>query len=174
VRNYAKTVRQPPTLELWEKHIKGERPLGVIPIRLDGKCKWGSIDVDQYDNDIPLELIGRVKRRKFPLVPCRSKSGGLHLYLFLDDWAPAALLQPALERIAASLGVANSEIFPKQTELAPGTDKLGNWILAPYFGSTYNGKLRSQVRRRMAASFRSKPSWKLPRTCASLRNSLKS
>jgi hypothetical protein len=143
IKGTARTVREPPTIALWEKHLKGERPLGVIPIREDGKCKWGSIDVDQYEENF-LELINTASRAKLPLVACRSKSGGLHLYLFLIEWTPAELVVRALKRVARSLRLTKSEIFPKQTQLAAGNGDLGNWILAPYLGSTYGGKLKEQ------------------------------
>jgi hypothetical protein len=43
------------------------------------------------------------------------------------------------------LGVGGSEIFPKQTELSADRDDLGNWMVRPYFGQTYDDKLREQV-----------------------------
>jgi hypothetical protein len=143
IKSTAKTVRQPVTPELWEQHVKGERPLGVIPIREDNSCSWGSIDFDEYDVDL-LQMIRRVEEAKYPLVPCRSKSGGLHLFLFLKKPEPAAEVQRVLRDAAASLGMAECEIFPKQTKILIERNDLGSWMVMPYFGSTFGGKLKNQ------------------------------
>ena len=143
IKTTARTVREPVTVALWERHLKGEISLGVIPIREDGTCSWGSIDVDQYDEDF-LRLIERASRAGFPLVPCRSKSGGLHLFLFLVEPAPAAIVQSALRDIAAKLGLAGSEIFPKQTAVLAERGDLGSWMAMSY-GPTYGGKIKDQA-----------------------------
>ena len=42
--------RQPITDNLWQDHLEGKDPaLGVIPINENNECKWGCIDVDQYN-----------------------------------------------------------------------------------------------------------------------------
>lgn len=143
IKTTARTVREPVTKALWERHLAGEISLGVIPIREDGTCLWGSIDVDQYGEDF-LKLIDRVERGKFPLVPCRSKSGGLHLFLFLEAPEPAGSVQSALRDMAAKLGLAGCEIFPKQTVVLADRGDLGNWIAMSY-GPTYGGKLKDQA-----------------------------
>ena len=48
---------------------------------------------------------------------CRSKSGGAHIYLFIDEPVSASLLQRKLRQLAASIGFGQAEIFPKQTQL---------------------------------------------------------
>src|SRR5271169_6505652 len=116
IKDTAQTPRKPVTLKLWVDHLDGKVPLGIIPIKKDNTCCWGSIDVDDYITDL-LGLINRCELAKLPLVPCRSKSGGLHLFLFMADPCPAVLLQTALKNISAQLGVAGSEIFPKQTQV---------------------------------------------------------
>ena len=63
IKTTARTVREPVTKQLWEKHLRGEISLGVIPIREDGTCSWGSIDVDQYGEDF-LKLIDKAERGK--------------------------------------------------------------------------------------------------------------
>ena len=47
--------------------------------------------------------------------------------------------------MAAQLGVAGSEIFPKQVEVLADRGDMGNWIVMPYYGDTFGGKLREQV-----------------------------
>jgi hypothetical protein len=143
IKTTARTVREPVTRDLWQRHLAGEISLGIIPIREDGTCSWGSIDVDQYGADF-LKVIDSAERAKFPLVPCRSKSSGLHLFVFLKKPAPAAVVQSSLRDMAARLGLAGSEIFPKQTAVLADRGDLGNWIVMPY-GSSYGGKLREQA-----------------------------
>lgn len=143
IKKTARTVREPVTIELWEKHLSGERPLGVIPIRSDGTCTWGGIDFDEYDVDV-LDVVARVHARGLSLVPSRSKSGGLHLWMFLSEPAPASLVLSTLRDLASAIGIARSEIFPKQVEVLVERGDVGNWIVAPHFGSTYGGVIREQ------------------------------
>ncbi len=143
IKTTARTVREPVTEDLWQQHLDGKRPLGIIPIREDGSCSWGSIDIDQYGADL-LKVVDSVERAGFPLVPCRSKSSGLHLFMFLKEPAPAAVVQGSLRDMAARLGLAGSEIFPKQTTVLADRGDLGNWIIMPYAGTTYGGKLKEQ------------------------------
>lgn len=143
IKRTARTLRQPVTEDLWSQHLDGKRPLGIIPIRENDKCSWGSIDFDVYDIDL-LEIVRRVEASKFPLVPCISKSGGLHLFLFLKEPEAAADMQTVLRDAAASLGMAKCEIFPKQQRVLTERNDLGNWMVMPYYGDTFNGKLRYQ------------------------------
>lgn len=144
IKSTADTIRVPVTLIMWEQHIDGERPLGVVPIREDGMCFWGSIDVDKYDVNLT-DYIVRVEQLQLPLVPCRSKSGGLHLFLFLSEPVPAAEVQDALRTWSGILGLAGCEIFPKQTSILTDKGDVGNWMVMPYFGGTFGGKLQEQV-----------------------------
>jgi len=133
IKQTAETRRGAVTRELWAAHVAGEAPLGIIPIREDGTCYWGVVDVDAYDLDLA-EVVARVAAAKLPLVCCRSKSGGAHLFLFLKEPAPAADLQKKLRELAAALGWGGSEIFPKQTQMLLERGDLGNWLNMPYFG----------------------------------------
>jgi hypothetical protein len=142
IKSSARTIRELVTHELWEEHLNGRKPLGIIPIREDNTCLWGSIDVDEYREDI-LDIVVRADAANLPLVPCRSKSGGLHLFLFLSEPALAAELRRRLADIARLLRLDACEIFPKQTELQ--SNATGNWMVMPYYGDTYGGKLREQV-----------------------------
>jgi hypothetical protein len=143
IKRTARTLREPVTLELWLRHLRGERPLGVVPIRDDGSCCFGGIDIDKYDENL-LPVIERAERAGLPLVPARSKSGGLHLWRFCPP-ARAADMRGELRDMAARLGVGGAEIFPKQEELVADRGDVGNWIIVPYFGSTFGGKLREQA-----------------------------
>ena len=126
--------RQPVTDILWEEHLDGKDPaLGVIPINEDNKCKWGCIDVDEYNLD-HLSIMRNIRGFGFPLVTFRSKSGGAHLFLFAKEFIPAILMQSKLKAMAEALGYAGSEIFPKQTEILTERGDTGNFLNLPYDG----------------------------------------
>jgi hypothetical protein len=126
----AKTIAKPPSQELWQKHLNGELGLGVVPICEDSTCVWGAVDIDEYEGLDLEELSFKIPA---PLVLCRSKSGGMHVYLFTITPVPAKLLRKKLAMVARALGHPNAEIFPKQDELKP--EDIGNWINVPYYGA---------------------------------------
>jgi hypothetical protein len=135
-KGVAVTLREPVTDELWEGHLAGTYGLGIIPIRDDGTntCSWGCIDVDVY-SDLDLgSVAAQIAKMKLPLVPCRSKSGGIHVLAFSAEPVPASLMQRKLQDLAARLGFAKSEIFPKQTVLNNSQD-CGSWLNMPYMDS---------------------------------------
>jgi len=143
IKRTARTLKGPATQELWDGHLAGKKPLGVIPIKNDNNCLWGSADIDDYDVDA-VALVAKIEAAKLPLVPCRSKSGGLHLFMFASEPVTAELMQGTLREIAASLGFAGCEIFPKQTRIMTEQGDQGNWMVMPYFGGDFGGKLRFQ------------------------------
>jgi len=131
VQGRAFTKTEPLTEQHYKDHLSGKTGLGVIPIMSDNTCLWGAIDVDDYK--APLETLSKqVEGMELPLVLCRSKSGGAHLYLFLKNPIPAVLLRDKLFEFAAAIGYPNSELFPKQVEFE-SDDEVGNWINLPYF-----------------------------------------
>ena len=141
------TSREPITIELWEHHLSGKKAtvtdeetlapitgsvgLGVVPIREDATVVFGAIDVDVYPLDLG-KLGERVRELGLPLIVCRTKSGGAHLYLFLREPASAELVRERLAEWASALGHPGVEIFPKQALLSAHSD--GSWINIPYSG----------------------------------------
>ena len=117
-----------------EAHLAGKQGVGAIPINSKNECKFGAIDVDDYDLDHKA-LAAKIKRQNLPLVHCRSKSGGAHLYLFLDKWYPAVMVREYLTEAAAILGYAGREIFPKQDKILFDRGDVGNFINTPYFNA---------------------------------------
>lgn len=118
---------RPVTIEDWERHLCGDVGLVVVPVREDGTCLFGAIDIDDYTvslSDLD-DQVGRV------LVVCRSTSGGAHLYAFLSRPERAGPLREQLRRIAASIGHPRAEIFPKQDRI--DGDNKGSGISLPYF-----------------------------------------
>jgi hypothetical protein len=128
----ARTVQAPVNEALWARHLAGEIQLGIVPIRDDSTCVFGAIDVDDYSTDLKA-LGAKIRKMKLPLVVCRSKSGGAHLYAFFQLPTEATRVRELLAGWAASLGYASVEIFPKQDALH-STQDTGNWINMPYSG----------------------------------------
>lgn len=131
----AYSLKGPVTLELWHDHLMGKQGLGIVPINQESKVKFAAIDIDQY----PLELTALNKNiydNKLPLVVCRTKSGGAHLYCFMTDWVDAGAAQRKMREFAAFLGFGDSEIFPKQTKIIVERGDIGQWINMPYFNVT--------------------------------------
>ncbi|ARB06130.1 primase [Dinoroseobacter phage vB_DshS-R5C] len=134
----ATTVDQELTSDLYGKHIEGEVGIGVIPLRADNTVHFAAIDVDVYSEE------DREKRKlthedvasavaDSPLIVTRSKSNGVHVWLFMKNAVPAQIAIEYLQGVAARLGVAGTELFPKQVARANEGD-VGNWINLPYFG----------------------------------------
>jgi len=120
-------------LKLWEDHLSGHQSVGIVAIDEHNKCVWGAIDVDEYQIDLK-DLAVKIAKQELPLVLCRSKSGGAHIYIFLTESVPAAMLQRKLRQIAAAIGYGQVEIFPKQTKLLLDRGDRGSTLNMPYFG----------------------------------------
>jgi hypothetical protein len=125
----ASTKKEPVTELLWQQHLEGKIGLGIIPIRDDGTVRFAAIDIDVY-KDFDLSAL-EVKAKDYPVVVCRSKSGGAHLYMFGSEPLSASLVIAKLTLLARKLGLT-AEIFPKQGKV--DADRVGNWINMPYYG----------------------------------------
>jgi hypothetical protein len=116
---------------LYEKHLSGEKGLGIVPVRQDGTCSFAVLDVDIYDSDHSA-IVRAVHKHHIPLLPFRSKSGGLHLYLFLETVYEARKIVAIMNAYRKLFQLKKStEIFPKQSIVDDG--KVGSWINIPYF-----------------------------------------
>lgn len=133
VKGKQSTDRTPPTPELWKAHLKGEIGLGVYMLRLDSTVRFAAIDVDVYPLD-SAPILERIKKSKFPLVFCKSKSGGAHLYIFGKEDLPASLVRQRLSEWAATLGFPKYELYPHKDELRNASD-FGKYLNMPYFGN---------------------------------------
>jgi hypothetical protein len=123
-----KTVRKPATDQMFEDHLVGKIHLGICPISSENACVFGAIDIDI---EVDTEKIAReISAYDLPLIACRSKSGGAHLYTFKEKPVSAKVMRANLKHYAEILGCSKSEIFPKQDVLVEGS--LGNWINLPY------------------------------------------
>lgn len=116
----------------WKSHLNGHIGLGIIPIMDDNTVSWGVIDVDRYDLN-PKEFSCSI--HTLPFVMCRSKSGGLHIFLFTKETVPASLMKNKLTEAAGTLGFGGCEVFPKQTKIIASKGDLANWLNMPYFNA---------------------------------------
>lgn len=130
-----KTVHEPVTEALWESHLRGTYGLGIVPIRSDNTVVFGAIDIDDYSIDLKA-LAKAISKAKLPLIVCRTKSGGAHLYCFTKEAVTAQTMRDKLVDWAIKLGHPGVEVFPKQVALASKNDPVenntGNWINMPY------------------------------------------
>ena len=120
--------------DLLEKHLNGCFGVGVCPVNTEGKCFFGVLDIDYYQPKIH-RMLQYIRDYQLPLLPFRSKSGGLHVYLFMKSPISAKTMRELLGRIKDSLSLEDTygkgkvEIFPKQ-EQATG---FGSSVTLPYF-----------------------------------------
>jgi|TARA_E500000318_G_scaffold99938_2_gene102273 hypothetical protein len=126
-------IRQEPTKELYKQHLSGQGPLlGIIPINEQNLCRWGCVDIDEYNLDFQ-KIIDRTKN--LPAQLFRSKSGGGHLFVFTKEWVPASLLRSKLKMLAAFVGKSGAEIIPKQ-DVKRSAKGVGSYLNLPYYGGS--------------------------------------
>lgn len=134
-------VREPLTRGIIENHINGTQCVGIYPTTQDNTACFGAIDIDQYDwsPDKRGLFLKRIADFNLPLIPCKTKSGGLHLYLFTRP-SVAADVQRYLKILASMLGLTSNknnnhvEIFPKSVKII-GANDVGSAITPPYFNA---------------------------------------
>jgi hypothetical protein len=137
MKGKATTITETVTVEDYRRHLEGECGLGIVPIRDDGTCVFGAIDIDQYAGLDHAAIVRAIKQNNLPAIVCRSKSGGGHVYTFVQEpgiKAPAFI--EYLKKTRSMLGIdykKAKEIFPKQAKQQGG---IGNWINLPYFGDS--------------------------------------
>jgi hypothetical protein len=131
MKGKATTLKQDVTVEMWIQHLTGKRGLGIIPINDQSQVRFAAIDIDVYPLNLA-ELNQRIQSMNMPLTLCRTKSGGAHLYLFLEEFHDAAEVQAKMREMASMLGYGNAEIFPKQTQIMADRGDAGSWINMPY------------------------------------------
>lgn len=131
----ATTVHQPAVPLIFERHLMGDGPgIGIIPLRDDDTVCFGALDVDDQHVD-HAQLAAAVQELGLPLVVCRSKSGGAHLYVFFARPIPAWDARDRLQGWSAQLGFPRgTECFPKQS-FRDTEAEIGSWINVPYYNA---------------------------------------
>lgn len=127
------TKQAPVTVELYTKHLNGTEGLGIIPVDREGLCSFAVLDVDVYGVDHK-PVLNSIRNTGLPIVPFRSKSGGLHLYIFFGSPEKASVVIEHMKSIRILLMLdKKTEVFPKQAVLRE--EEAGNWINLPYFNA---------------------------------------
>ena len=146
---------QPFTDQIYIDHLKGDKSVGIQPCNENSEVVFGAIDVDPknyIDFNKKIKLVdGDIKSKKFyidiiqeyklPLIPIESKSGGLHLVLFLKEFTSASVIVSFLSNLLPLFELKpDCEIFPKQTQLTKNNEtgelRPGQFINLPYYKST--------------------------------------
>ena len=122
--------------DLLARHLDGDFGVGICPVNAEGKCFFGVLDIDYYGAELS-RVLHIISEYSLPLIPFRSKSGGLHIYMFLAKSVSAKTVRDLLGKIIYTFsleelyGKGKVEIFPKQ-EKAEG---FGSAITLPYFNA---------------------------------------
>lgn len=122
--------------DLLANHLEGKYGVGICPVNAEGKCFFGVLDIDYYKPKIK-RVLYFIREYQLPLLPFRSKSGGLHVYLMMAKSVSAKTMRELLSQISyyfsldTIYGKNKVEIFPKQ-EKAEG---YGSSVTLPYFNA---------------------------------------
>ena len=123
------------------EHLNADflRAWGLIlpPTNDKNEASFGAIDRDIYDDPEDLKrIVKQIYGEKLPLVPCYSKSKGLHIYMLFNENVPAGKIRAQLQHYNKYLKINAKEVNPKQTKLKWNKSKKrfdpGNGILLPY------------------------------------------
>lgn len=130
------TVNGPLTQDMALDHLHGRHSIGVSPVRSDGTCMFGVLDFDIYEmSEDDVELIReRIKTRS---VAFRSKSNGLHIYVFMDEPVAAKSMHDYLVMLRKRMPKkwhSKIEIFPPRTQTTVSPDMVPTGVNLPMFG----------------------------------------
>ena len=126
------TVMETPTIEKWRAHLAGEQGIGIVPINESNRCRWGAVDIDEYRDGLLEDIEAKTREMALPVICIRTKSGGIHVTAYITEDIDARIVRSKMMEVAAALGYAGVEVYPKQTQLASERD-VGNWLNMPYF-----------------------------------------
>jgi len=126
---------------IYQEHLEGKVSVGIQPTNESGDARFGVIDIDpkKYENFDKQFYLETIQQYKLPLIPIESKSGGLHLYLFMNEFVQSTIIVSFLSNLLPLFNLKpDTEIFPKQTQLTKdpetGIIKPGQFINLPYYG----------------------------------------
>lgn len=137
-------VRKPLTMDLLERHVRGEITLGTYLVTPDGMARCGVYDFDEKTDTVRYAL--KWLKRWFghwgiPLYLEASGHRGYHGWILTGEFVPAwmiiRILQLALRQLEEREGITcQVEIFPKQA----AAQDLGNLIKLPWGIHRKSGK----------------------------------
>lgn len=131
-KSNSKLIHRELTPAVIQRHLEGSCSIGVAPIRSDGTCNFGAIDIDDYKYNLD-DVVAAIEDFNMPLCPCYSKSKKLHLYIFFEGATNAEDVIDILKWYARAFACDKKvEIFPKQSKVH-STQTFYSWINLPYF-----------------------------------------
>ena len=129
-------IKEPLTQRNYARHLDGQESLGVYPLREDGRCKWGAVDIDEGDD--PASAI-RVLEALVDLglhpgcYLARSRAKGWHDIVLFSDWVSAR----DVRRLVARPGQRRSrEHVQRCHEAAEQEPACGRRIVVPGAGQS--------------------------------------
>lgn len=124
-----------------ERHCFKGIPCGIYPIVLDPEdggnepmplVHWGCSDIDNGSlADARLLAKTLWMMDLYPFVEL-SRSKGYHVWIFAQDWVPAAWMRRTFLKAHEACGIPPKEVNPKQEK--PGAKGLSNYVRLPYVG----------------------------------------
>ena len=87
------------TESVYSSHLQGKVSIGIQPCNENKEVKFGVIDIDpkEYDDFDKKFFIDTIQQYDLPLIPIESKSGGLHLCIFMDAFTNAKIVKSFLD-----------------------------------------------------------------------------
>lgn len=147
-----RAIYEPITLGLVERHLYGDTPIGVYPVRHketdpevfaqfteDQKrdnmwVRWGCCDIDTGDWSEAYTLANALRLMGFNPHVERSRSKGWHIWIFVERWTHAYQMRRALKVAYKAINLPAKEANPKSELLRP--NQLGNYVRLPYKNGT--------------------------------------
>lgn len=128
-----KCVKEPLTVEVFDKHLWGMEYIGVYPmVPFNGTyyVQWGCSDIDIEDITLARRLQAALHAAGVTSWVERSRSKGYHVWVFADEPVPASDMRRMLLVAHQVADVPAREVNPKQETLAQG--QYGNYVRLPY------------------------------------------
>ena len=125
-----------------EKHLRGEKTIGVYCLDKDNIVKWACVDLDDKKN--PESLLPEANKiydsfTEFNRILEFSGRKGYHVWIFFKKPIQAKFAQQFVKSGLNRIGIGGVEIFPKQTELNEHR-KYGNLVKIPMAIHRVSGK----------------------------------
>ena len=119
----------PVTLKTYERHLDGTEPIGIYPM-VNNMVRWGCCDIDTGDWSEAYMLAAALSG--MGLIPHieRSRSKGWHIWVFTDQFIPAADMRRCLKVAYKAIDLPAKEANPKSENLR--SNQLGNYVRLPY------------------------------------------
>ena len=131
--DHGSAVWRTPEYDDYVRHLEGIEGIGIYPVRPteDGPMvRWGCCDIDTGDwQEAYMLAVALTGMGLKPFIE-RSRSKGWHIWVFADDWVPAATMRRCLKVAYAAIDLPAKEANPKSENLRP--DQLGNYVRLPY------------------------------------------